>query len=78
MRCFQVTIATILVQLVKAASGADPSYQVLPALREQAKIVNGWVSQRKESIPELLRKHQVDAWLVRSTFRATVTSKDKY
>lgn len=39
-------------------------YQTLPTLREQAHIVDEWRQQRLDAIPELLRKHGVDAWLV--------------
>lgn len=40
-------------------------YQPLPSLREQAEIQEKWRTQRLETIPSLLKKYGVDAWLVR-------------
>lgn len=42
-------------------------YQTLPTLREQAHILDEWRQERLDAIPELLRKHGVDAWLVSIT-----------
>jgi hypothetical protein len=47
------------------AFGNLPSYQLLPPLREQAKIQDAWLAERKASIPKLMKKYRVDAWLVR-------------
>lgn len=47
------------------AAGQTPSYQHLPSLREQAALQDKWYEERKEAIPALLKKHGVDAWLVR-------------
>ena len=41
-------------------------YQVLPSLREQARILDRWRQERLDTIPNLLREHGVDAWLVRN------------
>ncbi|KUI63573.1 hypothetical protein VM1G_10305 [Cytospora mali] len=41
-----------------------PQIQTLPALREQAKIVDAWTEERKNLIPDILRKYGVDAWII--------------
>ncbi len=43
-------------------------YRTLPALREQAVILDRWRDERVARIPELLKKHKVDAWLVILSF----------
>ncbi|KAK0491087.1 hypothetical protein IW261DRAFT_1620053 [Armillaria novae-zelandiae] len=43
---------------------APAEYKQLPSLREQAEILNGWTSERIARIPLLLRKYDVDAWLM--------------
>lgn len=43
-----------------------PRYQTLPPLREQAKILDSWTREREALIPSILRKYNVDAWLVRT------------
>jgi hypothetical protein len=45
---------------------SNGKYAILPSLREQAALKDGWTKSRIESIPALLNKHGVDAWLVRS------------
>ncbi|GJN76470.1 hypothetical protein PLICBS_010583 [Purpureocillium lilacinum] len=47
-----------------AAAGASPSYQLLPSLRDQAVLQNEWAAARRAAIPALLRKHNIDAWLI--------------
>lgn len=42
----------------------QPRYYHLPPLREQAEIQDAWTKERLESIPGLLRKYNVSAWLV--------------
>lgn len=42
-----------------------PQVQILPRLREQARIVDAWTEERKALIPGILQKYGVDAWLVR-------------
>lgn len=42
-----------------------PKYNPLPPLREQARIQNAWTEERKAGIPALLKKHGVEAWVVR-------------
>ncbi|KAI0101097.1 hypothetical protein F4814DRAFT_105614 [Daldinia grandis] len=49
---------------VGTAPGKIPQVQVLPSLREQAKLLDGWTEERKALIPGLLRKYGVDAWLM--------------
>lgn len=44
-----------------------PQVQILPRLREQARIVDAWTEERKALIPGILQKYGVDAWLVRLT-----------
>lgn len=43
-------------------------YRSLPSLREQAKLLDDWRDQRLARVPALLKKYDVDAWLVGSTF----------
>ncbi|GAW23238.1 hypothetical protein ANO14919_127900 [Xylariales sp. No.14919] len=45
-------------------SKTTPQTQTLPPLQEQADIVNAWTEERKALIPGLLRKYNVDAWLM--------------
>ncbi|KAF6834422.1 xaa-Pro aminopeptidase family enzyme [Colletotrichum musicola] len=40
-----------------------PKYNPLPPLREQARIQDAWTAERKKTIPALLKKHGVDAWI---------------
>ncbi|KAJ0148972.1 hypothetical protein CTA2_614, partial [Colletotrichum tanaceti] len=42
-----------------------PKYNPLPPLREQARIQDAWTEERKAGIPALLKKHGVEAWVVR-------------
>lgn len=42
-----------------------PQVQILPPLREQARVVDSWTQERKALIPGVLRRYGVDAWLVR-------------
>ncbi|CAN8102088.1 unnamed protein product [Discula destructiva] len=55
-----------LVPVVGASADASksPQFQTLPPLREQAKIVDAWTEERKALIPSILRKYNVDAWLI--------------
>jgi hypothetical protein len=39
-------------------------YKTLSSLREQAKIINRWQAERRRRIHSLLKKYNVDAWLV--------------
>lgn len=41
-----------------------PKYFTLPSLREQASIQDAWTRERLDSIPALLRRHNVSAWLL--------------
>jgi hypothetical protein len=55
-----------------------PRYYHLPPLREQAEIQDEWTAERRASVPLLLRKYGVDAWLVCNSQSPveTVTSMD--
>ncbi|KAI2619828.1 hypothetical protein GGS26DRAFT_571978 [Hypomontagnella submonticulosa] len=46
------------------APGKAPQFQTLPSLREQAGLLDAWTDERKALIPGLLRKYNVDAWLM--------------
>lgn len=65
---FAVVGLALAVSAPVAGASADanksPQFQTLPPLREQADIVDGWTKKRKALIPEILRKYNVDAWLV--------------
>ncbi|KAI1350533.1 xaa-Pro aminopeptidase family enzyme [Xylaria sp. FL0043] len=50
--------------IAAGASHKTPQVHTLPALQEQADIVNAWTEERKALIPGLLRKYGVDAWLM--------------
>jgi len=54
-----VSLAVSCVQAVRV-----PQYQQLPPLREQAAIQDAWTVERVSNVPQLLRKYEVDAWLV--------------
>ncbi|KAJ6437712.1 xaa-pro aminopeptidase family enzyme protein [Purpureocillium lavendulum] len=54
----------IVASLGAAAAAGAPSYQLLPALRDQAVLQDEWAAARRAAIPALLRKHGVDAWLI--------------
>lgn len=59
-------IATAWAAVAPLCAGAKtPSCQLLPSLREQAALQDKWFAERREAIPGLLKKHGVDAWLVR-------------
>lgn len=57
----------VLISGASASADASktPQVQTLPPLREQAKIVDAWTETRKDLIPGILQKYNVDAWLVR-------------
>lgn len=61
--------AVVAVGIPAAGASADatksPQFRTLPPLREQASIVDGWTKERKALVPGILRKYNVDAWLVR-------------
>ncbi|KAK9425703.1 putative Lipoprotein [Seiridium unicorne] len=60
--------AVALVAVVNNGAGAavtrTPQIHTLPPLREQAKIVDEWTEERKGLVPEILRKYDIDAWLI--------------
>lgn len=57
-------LAVISLADASADSSKNPQVQRLPPLREQAKIVDAWTEERKSLVPSILRKYNVDAWLV--------------
>ncbi|EGX96245.1 Xaa-Pro aminopeptidase family enzyme [Cordyceps militaris CM01] len=58
---------TLLTALATAtplcAATLTPNYQYLPPLREQSALQEKWYAERRATIPALLQKHGVDAWL---------------
>lgn len=50
---------------VQCTTTREPQYVTLPPLREQLAITDAWRSERIANIPNILKKHNVDAWLVR-------------
>ncbi|KAI1391798.1 uncharacterized protein F4822DRAFT_425017 [Hypoxylon trugodes] len=63
---YLVSSATVLTTVYAhgTAPGKTPQFQILPSLRKQAELVDGWTKERKALIPGLLRKYGVDAWLM--------------
>ncbi|KAI0172938.1 hypothetical protein GGR52DRAFT_546784 [Hypoxylon sp. FL1284] len=59
-----VAVLTAVHAHTGTAPGKTPKFQALPSLREQADLLDGWTQVRKASIPELLRKYGIDAWLM--------------
>ena len=57
------SVATVLLGSL-AVADPNPSYQLLPSLREQAVLQDKWTAERRAAIPKLLQKHKIDAWLV--------------
>lgn len=55
---------TLTLLLSSSLTTAQPAYQLLPSLREQAALQDSWTAQRRAAIPSLLRRHNVSAWLV--------------
>ncbi|KAF5387670.1 hypothetical protein D9615_000606 [Tricholomella constricta] len=68
------TMKAAIILLVALRSGvlsaaqlhpSEPAkYQKLPSLRQSARIQNGWKNERIARIPSLLRKYNIDAWLM--------------
>ncbi|TVY36115.1 hypothetical protein LOCC1_G006074 [Lachnellula occidentalis] len=54
-----VSLAVLCVQAVRV-----PQYQQLLPLREQAAIQDAWTVERLSNVPQLLKKYEVDAWLM--------------
>jgi hypothetical protein len=63
-----LALATIVHSIDDKSNGR---YATLPPLREQAALKDAWTKSRIESIPALLNKHGVDAWLVCSIISQT-------
>ena len=61
---FSMKIIIIPLLAIVSFACAKPQYQPLPPLREQAALQDKWTASRLETIPQLLEKHNVDAWLV--------------
>ncbi|KAI1472178.1 uncharacterized protein F4812DRAFT_1853 [Daldinia caldariorum] len=58
------TACALVQAYVGTAPGKTPEVQILPSLREQARLLDGWTEERKALIPGLLRKYGIDAWLM--------------
>ncbi|KZW04353.1 putative lipo protein [Exidia glandulosa HHB12029] len=58
-----IASSTALALFVGAAAG-KPEYHTFPSLRERAAIQDAWTAKRLEAIPSLLKKHNVDAWIL--------------
>ena len=58
---FSVLCSSIIGQLHPTKPA---QYQQLPKLRERARIQDEWRDERIAGIPSLLRKYDIDAWLV--------------
>ncbi|KAF8580602.1 xaa-Pro aminopeptidase family enzyme [Ramaria rubella] len=65
MKCFSITVTVALAigQVVFAQYHPEKpaTYPLLPTLREQAAILDGWTAERVEHIPVLMAKYRVDA-----------------
>ncbi|CAF9920327.1 MAG: hypothetical protein GOMPHAMPRED_002056 [Gomphillus americanus] len=59
-----VNLISCLLPLAVYAESLNPKYHGLPSLREQAAIQDSWRDERLANIPQLLRKHGVDSWLM--------------
>lgn len=62
---FAVAVCVCLACGALADATRKPQVQILPSLREQARIVDAWTEERKALIPGILQKYGIDAWLVR-------------
>lgn len=47
-----------------ASATKTPKYVTLPPLREQSTIQDTWTQQRLDNVPNILKKYDVDAWLM--------------
>ncbi|CAL1701328.1 unnamed protein product [Somion occarium] len=60
-----VVIATVATTVVSQLHPSEPAkYHQLPTLREQAVILDGWRDERVARIPQLLKKYDIDVWLM--------------
>ena len=68
----QLALALLVVCAAYAQlhSTSPAEYHRLPSLREQATILDGWRDERVSTIPALLTKYRIDAWLVSSSCHA--------
>ena len=58
-------ILELLLHVVAQLHPHEPArYQTLPSLREQAQILDNWRDKRLQALPDLMKKYNVDAWLV--------------
>lgn len=61
--CASLVLATIPT-LCQLHPDIPARYRQLPSLREQAEIQDSWRDERLDALPELMKKYNVDAWLV--------------
>lgn len=61
---FGVVLTASLLASTRAFASLTPQYRSLPSLREQTAIQDAWRTERLSRVPDILRKHGVDAWLM--------------
>ena len=65
LACLGLSIISSFLCIVAQLHPADPAqYQTLPFLRDQARILDEWRYQRLQALPELMKRYNIDAWLV--------------
>lgn len=69
MFLFRIALSALFVH--GAARSFHPSepakYQTFPSLREQAHIQDGWRQLRLDSLPQMMKEYNINAWLVSLT-----------
>lgn len=60
----RLVTSVLLFSFALAAQRKIAKYHHLPPLREQAAIQDAWTAERISNIPNILKKYNVDAWLV--------------
>jgi len=49
---------------VVAQASLSPQYRRMPSPRQRAELENAWTAQRLSTVPKLLKRYGVDAWLI--------------
>jgi hypothetical protein len=74
MQPFKVLLVLSLTTFtVGSEDKSNGKYVTLPPLREQAALKDSWTKSRIESIPALLAKYGIDAWIVGPIMPQTVS-----
>ncbi|EJF62397.1 hypothetical protein DICSQDRAFT_58784 [Dichomitus squalens LYAD-421 SS1] len=60
----QVALLSFRIANAQLHPSTPAHYRRLPSLREQAAILDIWRDERLETIPSLLSKYRIDAWLI--------------